>query len=428
MKKELLEELATSKKKNDLSVARKKEFRSALEDTLRSEGITEDTERYILSCANLGSGISFFNWIQNMDELTIYELYTALVSTNGFRENANMNAARVLLTLIITSMGTDKKFLYITADAIKRVPDLLLTKDGMITANSDKIVINCFIENVGVYQKWYSLNDLDLTEAKKRQFLLIVKNAMDKYKPKNENQEYAFQNLSLWIKNEMSELETVLLSSTTGRAQSNNESDRAVKKPVSEKESEQSSSETLQGQPESVSGKKQEDNTGGPENTQTKKRNMSKKLAEFIQYVNDIETENAKMLAEIASLKHERSRLQQLYERTKVSSQEKESEVARLTKAIENVEQQLEEKEKKITELEMALQKQNDVYSIYSTDSENKHIEKMNAIAAKLKGEYKDFLEAQKMEMTIDLGLNLRDQLEDVFNILINNGINIKGR
>ena len=52
----------------------------------------------------------------------------------------------------------------------------------------------------------------------------------------------------------------------------------------------------------------------------------------------------------------------------------------------------------------------------------------MNALAAKLKGEYIDFLESKTMDMTIDLGLNLRDQLEDVFNILIRNGINIKGR
>ena len=86
------------------------------------------------------------------------------------------------------------------------------------------------------------------------------------------------------------------------------------------------------------------------------------------------------------------------------------------------------EKDKMIEELEASIQKQSDVYTIYSTDSESKHAEKMNAIAARLRGEYKDFLESKTMEMTIDLGLNLQDQLEEVFNILMNNGIDIKGR
>ena len=146
MNRELLEEIAMSKKKNEMSFTRKREFRTELEDALKEEGLTENTERYIFTCASLGSGVSFFNWIRNMDEVQINELYTRLISTKGFLSNAGMNSARFLLTLIISTMVDDKKFYYITADAIKRVPGLLRTKDGKISANANKIVIYNFID------------------------------------------------------------------------------------------------------------------------------------------------------------------------------------------------------------------------------------------------------------------------------------------
>ena len=420
MNRELLEEIAMSKKKNEMSFTKKREFRTELENALKEEGLTENTERYIFTCASLGSGVSFFTWIRNMDEVQINELYTQLISTKGFLSNAGMNSARFLLTLIISAMVDDKKFHYITADAIKRVPSLLLTKDGKISANANKIVIYNFIDYARTYRKWVALKELDLTETEKREFLSIIKKALDEYKPKNEDQQYAYKSLSDWLKNEVRDLE---VSSDTANNE-NNHSEAVTD--TAEKQSLQTNNPEAQGESDS---QQSPENKGDSSETITEKKgSASKKLMELALYMEAIEAENDKVKKELAASKHERGNLQRLYDRARQNIQEKEDIIAGLEHTISEAQKQIDEKEKKIEELEISIQKQSDVYTIYSTDTESRHAEKMNALAAKLKGEYIDFLESKTMDMTIDLGLNLRDQLEDVFNILIKNGINIKGR
>lgn len=420
MNRDLLEDITISKKKNEMSFTRKREFRTELEDALKEEGLSENTERYIFTCASLGSGVSFFNWIRNMDEVQINELYTQLISTKGFLANAGMNSARFLLTLIISVMVDDKRFYYITADAIKRVPGLLLTKDGKISANTNKIVIYNFIDYARTYRKWVALKELDLTETEKREFLSIIKKALDEYKPKNEDQQYAYKSLSDWLKNEVRDLE---VSSDT--ANNENNLSEAVTD-TAEKQSLQTNNPEAQGESDS---QQSPENKGDSSETITEKKgSASKKLMELALYMEAIEAENDKVKKELAASKHERGNLQRLYDRARQNIQEKEDIIAGLEHTISEAQKQIDEKEKKIEELEISIQKQSDVYTIYSTDTESRHAEKMNALAAKLKGEYIDFLESKTMDMTIDLGLNLRDQLEDVFNILIKNGINIKGR
>ena len=49
----------------------------------------------------------------------------------------------------------------------------------------------------------------------------------------------------------------------------------------------------------------------------------------------------------------------------------------------------------------------------------------MNIIASKLNIEYKDFLSAKEMAMTIDLGENMREQFNSVFRILEKNEVRL---
>ena len=235
---------------------------------------------------------------------------------------------------------------------------------------------------------------------------------MADYKPKNDDQRYSYRNLAEWIKSEKLEMQDGLLTSTDIAGTVDSSVEKAT----------QSQEKTERNSAEDSGNQKQR------ELPTEKKSIASKKLLELATYVDGLEKETDRMKAEIVAIQQEKNNLQSLYDRSKESMQDKEENIERLSKVIEEAHKENIEKEKKIEELEVSLKKQSDVYSIYSTDSESRHTEKMNAIAAKLRGEYKDFLESKDMEMSIDLGLNLRDQLEDVFNILMNNGIDIKGR
>ena len=52
----------------------------------------------------------------------------------------------------------------------------------------------------------------------------------------------------------------------------------------------------------------------------------------------------------------------------------------------------------------------------------------LNAIASKLKTEYREFKDALDLEMTVEIGEILRDQLMRVFKILSKAGIDIESR
>lgn len=51
--------------------------------------------------------------------------------------------------------------------------------------------------------------------------------------------------------------------------------------------------------------------------------------------------------------------------------------------------------------------------------------EQLNKLASKLRVDYRDFCDAKDIDMTIDLGENMREQLSAVFSILEKNGIKL---
>lgn len=61
-----------------------------------------------------------------------------------------------------------------------------------------------------------------------------------------------------------------------------------------------------------------------------------------------------------------------------------------------------------------------------SKNREKQSEEYLNKLASKLKVEYTDFYDARELNMTLDLGENMRAQLEAVFSILDKNGVKLK--
>lgn len=64
---------------------------------------------------------------------------------------------------------------------------------------------------------------------------------------------------------------------------------------------------------------------------------------------------------------------------------------------------------------------------VISRDKTKQADESLQRMAAKIKIEYRDFMEAQNIPMSCDLGENLRDQLRNVFDILAKGGMKING-
>ena len=76
--------------------------------------------------------------------------------------------------------------------------------------------------------------------------------------------------------------------------------------------------------------------------------------------------------------------------------------------------------------LQNDLKKHMDILNIFEKNAQNSQKELLNSIASKLKCEYIDFKSAKNMPMTVDLGENLRDQINTIFQLLKKNGISVK--
>lgn len=83
----------------------------------------------------------------------------------------------------------------------------------------------------------------------------------------------------------------------------------------------------------------------------------------------------------------------------------------------------IEKLEQRVAQLEMELQERMKMMEALSRDRAKQSDEAIHRLASKLKVEYRDFMDAIDIPMDSDLGENMREQLKNVFSILIKAGI-----
>lgn len=151
-------------------------------------------------------------------------------------------------------------------------------------------------------------------------------------------------------------------------------------------------------------------------------------LAETERKCKTLDSECERLKAEISSLEQKSKKLGADLEREKATSAELTEKKETYYSQTLSLKSELADTNKKIDNLTKELEKHNTVLSVFESDKQNSQQEQLNSIASKLRSEYKDFTDALGMEMTVDLGENMRQQLVAVFKILSKNGIDIEGR
>ena len=89
-------------------------------------------------------------------------------------------------------------------------------------------------------------------------------------------------------------------------------------------------------------------------------------------------------------------------------------------------ENQIEDLRESINKKNQEIEDRKKMGEMVSRDNSKQYEEFINRISSKLKVEYRDYKDAEDIEMNVDLGENMRLQLKSVFDILKNNGIQIK--
>ena len=128
----------------------------------------------------------------------------------------------------------------------------------------------------------------------------------------------------------------------------------------------------------------------------------------------------------ITELENKVKELQSIIEMSKDENKIISDKLHSMSKELEESKKYNEELMHRCNTLQNDLKKHMDILNIFEKNAQNSQKELLNSIASKLKCEYIDFKSAKNMPMTVDLGENLRDQINTIFQLLEKNGISVK--
>lgn len=274
-------------------------------------------------------------------------------------------------------------------------------KDGSRLSDLGKIFKSCFMSGMRTGTKLPSISKYNYTNEYEVQLVDFFEDAIKVIEPKGDEEIEKRNVLRNWIKREFDRI-------NTGKAPVADEPDKEVKKEA----------ETVD-----KIAKNQEDKGKEEITSALGKRllEMAKSMDTFDRLFRETEESCKKKEREISRLKTSHGKLEVLYNASV-------DENTVLRKELAEVKSQYEECSRVNKELEERVRRQVSVIDVYDQDKANAKTELLNQIATALKKIYADFKVAETMDMTLDLGENMRDSLDDVFRKLKKLGIDIEGR
>lgn len=136
-------------------------------------------------------------------------------------------------------------------------------------------------------------------------------------------------------------------------------------------------------------------------------------------YVEDLKREVASLKTQVEAAKQrEVSYEEQLTDRN--------HSISSLNLRIRELEQKLAQMAEQLSVKESEISQRTQMIEALSRDRSKQSEEQLHRLASKLKVEYRDFMDAESLEMNNDLGENMREQLKNVFAILNKAGISLE--
>ncbi len=390
-------EKANNDSKKSLTKDEQKEYRLFLLDTLKSSGITDDNIYYIVSGLKYGTVNCFANWNRGFDSEKKVENLGKLTMSSNVKSQDNVVKLRLYLSLLISELNEKEINDGIVGELLHSLDEFSYKKDGTRLSDLGKIFKNCFMLEMRRDTTFPDLTKYNFSREYLVQLVLFFEEAINSLSPKGDEEIDKRNALRKWIQKE-------------------------AEKASIEKNGSEQEKESIDGNSENLKG------------TQAVKKGtetegvLAKKLIELAQSVDGIEKRYHESLEEIKQKDREISRIKTDRDKLESLCKAGNEENDELRKELLEVRKQLEECQKERKELEDRVSRQVSVIDVYDHDKANTKTEIQNQIAAALKKIFDDYKVAENMPMSIDLGENMRDSLDDVFRKLKKLGIDVEGR
>jgi myosin heavy subunit len=139
-----------------------------------------------------------------------------------------------------------------------------------------------------------------------------------------------------------------------------------------------------------------------------------------------LQINNENLLSENTRLRTENDNVKRAFNNERECCEQQRTEISRLSENVSLLRKQIADLEMKLKDKESEIKERTKLADILSRDRAKQSEEVLNRLAAKLRVEYRDFLDAESMPMSVDLGENMRLQLKSIFDILKKNGLNLE--
>lgn len=394
---ELLEKANMDNKKGLLK-EEQKQYRAALVERFKESGLSEENIFYFTAGVKYGTVNAFVSWNREFEQEKQTENVKELLNSQRVKSLENVGKLRVVLMLLIAELNGNVND-SIVVELMYLLDDLSYKKDGQRLSDLGKIFKNSFVAGLKNGTKLPAFTNLNFSKEYEARLVSFFEEAIAGLDPRVEEDIDRRDVLRAWM-NKQSKLIKQEPLSSDGEMQKTKGPEKDVLK-----------GDVKQDAPEeivtSVLGKRLLE--------------MAKAVDQFDKTRLETEERCKKKEREVSQLKTSYDKLEELYKQGT-------DENLKLRKEIMEMKTQLEEHVKKNKELEERVSRQVSVIDVFDEDKANSKNELLNQIATSLKKIYADFKMAETMEMTIDLGENMRDSLDDVFRKLRKLGIDIEGR
>lgn len=406
MNKKTLYELlnkASADTKKSLNKEEQRKYRSTLLEVLKEEGMNDESVYFITSGIRFKSANTFATWccgLQNEEQMKAYEF---LIKSRAFNSMDNAVKLRFTLMAIAYFISEQNSNQIIVCDLFHSIVDYSLKKDGERLSYVGKIFQHNFMNELKHDTKLPIISEFGFSQEYTVALMEFLNQAVESISPKGDEEITKRNILRDWVKR--NSVVNIMLD----------ENSENTKKVESKKQD--------------VSVSYIENKTTGSDGERPNiKGPLAKKIMEFAMKVDVYEQSLQKLSDEVKQKEKELAKSKMQVEKTEELYKASSEENAELRSRLQQLTEEMSELRNREKELQDRVSRQSSVIDIIDEDKDRSIVEFKNQIASTLKKTYDEFVIALTMDMTVDLGLNMRDSLDDVFRKLKKQGIDIEGR
>ena len=414
---EKLDQLMALKKNKGHKISKKEreEFDSAWSELVAADnGFSERAEKYFYEGAIIVGAKPFVQWVLASEDK--YSALDSLFRGRTFGKDTG-STFRILISTLAQLLKEKAEDRNLVCPLIKRIPSSSKNKENKTIGDGHRIILKYFINEIDDTSILPVLSDLDLQPVYIKSFVAVFDELLSRLDV-NALSKKVVQSLvavNCWLHPSTPDVESLKKDSEqelTGCEFQN------VRFSASSPQQEQSLLNKNRNPYDRLVSILNEAITLS-DNLRNSSKYSGQNIVAFQETISSLQREVETLNAQLKEAKQRESALEEQLD-------DRSSQIACLNLKIKSLEETMQKMSSEIEANNQEISQRAQMIEALSRDRDKQSDERLHRLASQLKVEYRDFRDAETMTMDCDLGENMREQLKNIFSILIKTGITLE--